>query len=176
MHNQNYKWRIFILEYPGYGSRAGPPSEEALINAGLEAFDTLAEEPRRKVWVLGESLGSGVASALAAARSDKVAGLVLVTPYDSLTNTARNHFPWLPVASLVRTRFDSASILNSYPGPVAFILGEGDKTVPTALGEQLYNGYRGRKHRWLVPNAGHNCSDFLRTDWPQIAKFLQANR
>lgn len=174
LHNQQCDWKIFILEYPGYGSRGGSPSEQALINAGLEALDTLAAQPGRTIRILGESLGSGVASALVAARPDKIAGLVLVTPYDSLANAAGSHFPWLPVALLLRTRFDSAENLKNYPGPIAFILGEGDRTVPTALGEKLYAGYQGRKHRWLVPGAGHNCSDFIRTDWRQVSQFLGA--
>ncbi len=174
--NQDCEWKIFIVEYPGYGVRPGSPGEKALTAAAVEALDTLAAQPGRTIRVAGESLGSGVASALAAARPEKIAGLVLVTPFDSLVNAAASHYPWLPVRLLLRTRFDSAKNLRSYPGPVAFILGAGDTTVPTALGEKLYAGYRGRKHRWLVPGAGHDCSEFIGREWRQVAAFLQAGR
>lgn len=174
--DQGFDGRVFIVEYPGYGARPGAPSEKSLTAAAIEAFDALAAEPDRTIQVIGESLGSGVASALAAARADKIAGLVLVTPFDSLTNAAGFHYPWLPVSLLLRTRFDSAENLKSYPGPVAFVLGEGDLTVPTALGEKLHAGYGGRKQRWLAPEAGHDCSHFIGTEWRQIAAFLNAGR
>jgi pimeloyl-ACP methyl ester carboxylesterase len=173
---QGFDAKVFLVEYPGYGARAGAPTEKSLTAAAIEAFDTLAAAPGRTVLVVGESLGSGVASALAAARPDKVAGLVLVTPFDSLTNAAGSHYPWLPVSLLLRTRFNSMENLKAYPGPVAFVLGEGDTTVPTALGEKLHAGYGGRKQRWLAPEAGHDCSHFIGTEWRQIAAFLEAGR
>lgn len=169
---QGFEGKTYIVEYPGYGARPGTPSEKALTAAAVEALDTLAAQPGRTIRVIGESLGSGVASALAAVRPDKIAGLVLVTPFDSLVGAASSHYPWLPVSLLVRTRFDSAENLKSYPGPVAFILGEGDTTVPTTLGEKLYESYQGRKHRWLVPDAGHDCSDFIGREWRQVDEFL----
>jgi pimeloyl-ACP methyl ester carboxylesterase len=168
---QGCDWKIFIVEYPGYGARAGRPSEKALTEAALEAFDTLAQ-PGRTIRVVGESLGSGVASALAAVRGDKIAGLVLVTPFDSLTNAAGSHYPWLPVGWLLRTKFDSVNNLKAYPGPVAFVIGENDRTVPTALGEKFFAGYPARKQRWLVPDAGHDCSGFIGTEWRQVMAFL----
>ncbi len=174
--DQGFPWKIFIVEYPGYGARPGAPGEKSLTAAAVEALDTLAAQPGRTIRVVGESLGSGVASALAAARPARIAGLVLVTPFDSLVSAAGSHYPWLPVSLLLRTRFDSANNLKKYPGPVAFILGEGDRTVPTALGEKLYQAYEGRKHRWLAPGAGHDCSDFIGQEWGEVAAFLQAGR
>lgn len=170
--NQGCDWKIFIVEYPGYGARAGKPSEKALTDAAIEAFDTLAAQPGRTIRVVGESLGSGVASALAAVRGDKIAGLVLVTPFDTLANAAGARYPWLPVAYLLHTRFDSVQNIKSYPGPVAFVIGEGDRSVATRLGEKFYETYQGKKHRWLVPGAGHDCSYFIGTEWKQVMKFL----
>jgi len=174
LSKQGFDWKIFIVEYPGYGARAGAPGEKTLTDAAIEALDTLAESPGRTIRILGESLGSGVASAVAAARPEKISGLVLVTPFDSLVSAAGAHYPWLPVSWLLRTKFDSVKNLKKYPGPVAFILGEGDSTVPEALGEKLYAGFPGRKQRWLVPGAGHDCSHFIGTEWRQVAAFLEA--
>jgi pimeloyl-ACP methyl ester carboxylesterase len=169
---QGCDWKIFLLEYPGYGARPGKPSEQALTAAAINAFDILAAQPGRTIRVVGESLGSGVASALAAARSDRIAGLVLVTPFDSLSNAASSRYPWLPVGLLLRTKFDSMKNLKSYPGPVAFVIGENDRTVPTVLGEKLFAAYPGRKQRWLVPRAGHDCSSFIGSEWRQVMTFL----
>jgi hypothetical protein len=175
LKGQGSLMKVFLLEYPGYGARPGPPSETTTIAAAREAFDLLAGTGA-VITVLGESLGSGVASALAAERAGQVAGLVLVTPYDSLTNTAESHYPWLPIRWLLRTRFDSAERLRAYPGPVAFVVGEFDRTVPTRLGLRLYETYAGRKKLWLVPGAGHDVSDCLGTQWGEIAAFLAGGR
>lgn len=166
-------WKTFLLEYPGYGARAGAPSEKSCVAAAVEAIDTLASEPDRKIWLIGESLGSGMASAAVAQRTNKVAGLVLVTPFDSLVGAAGSHYPWLPVSLLLRTRLDSEKNLGDYPGPVAFLVGVKDRTVPAALGRKLYESYPGRKRLWLAPEAGHDVSDLLLTEWPQILAWMR---
>lgn len=172
---QGCDWKVYLVEYPGFGARPGVPGEKALTDAALEAFDMLAG-PGRKVRVVGESLGTGVASAVAGRRADQVAGLLLVMPYDSLIEVARSQYPWLPVGMLLRTRFESSKNLTNYPGPVAVIVGEGDTIVPTRLGVRLFATYPGEKKLWRVPGAGHNCSHFIGTEWRQVAAFLQSAR
>jgi uncharacterized protein len=172
---QGSRRRVYVLDYPGYGARPGRPSEASTTAAALEAFDTL-DRPGVSVMVLGESLGSGVASAIVGARPDRVAGLVLVTPFDSLTGAAQSHYPWLPISSMLRTRFDSVTNLRAYPGPVGFVVGALDRTVPAPLGLRLHENYPGRKHLWLVPDAGHDVSDFLGTRWGEIEAFLDGGR
>jgi len=167
-------WTTFLLEYPGYGSRGGSPSEKACVNAAVEAIDTLATVPGRKIWVIGESLGSGVASAAVSQRPEKISGLVLVTPFDSLVGAAGFHYPWLPVSLLLHTRLDSRKNLETYPGPVAFLVGEKDRTVPAVLGKKLYENYPGRKRLWVDPEAGHDVSDLLLAEWPQIFAWMQS--
>ncbi len=166
------KWKTYLLEYPGYGVRTGQPTEASLTAAAMEAVDVLAELPDRKIWMLGESLGSGVAAAAASSRKDVVSGLILVTPFDSLVSAARSHYPWLPVTALLRTRFESNKHLAGYPGPAAFVVAEKDTVVPPALGQKLYDDYPGRKQLWVAPGSGHDVSTFLATDWPLIVNFL----
>ena len=60
---QGCNWKIFLVEYPGYGARPGKPGEKALTEAAIEAFDTLAARPDRTIRVVGASLGSGVPGA-----------------------------------------------------------------------------------------------------------------
>mgnify|MGYP001417883207 CR=1 FL=1 len=165
--------QIYLLEYPGYGARQGPPSERALVDATVEAIDAIPADQR--VFLFGQSLGSGVACAAAAQRPDRVAGIVLVTPFDSLASAASFHYPWLPVRWLIRHRFDSARNLTRYHGPVAFIIAERDGTVPAKLGQRLYDSYAGPKKLWLIPDAGHNDMDSLLADWPGIIGWLQSS-
>jgi len=165
-------WKTYLLEYPGYGARSGKPSEASVTAAGIEAIDTLSATPGRTIWLLGESLGSGVASAVVAQRADKVAGVILVTPYTSLVATASEHYSWLPVKQLLRTRFDSVKNLANYQGPVAFIVGKYDDVIPPKLGHELCENYPGRKRLWEAPQHDHNVSGYLSTEWGDITKWL----
>src|ERR1700677_1402375 len=85
---------LYVLEYPGYGSREGSPSMESINQAASEAYRLLrARNPNTPVCVLGESLGSGPACMLA---GEKIAPekIMLVVPFDTLANVAAEHFPF----------------------------------------------------------------------------------
>ena len=175
VRNHPGDWKTFLLEYPGYGAREGTPSEGSVTAAAVEAVDTLAAAPGRKIWLLGESLGSGTASATVKARPEKIAGLLLVTPFNSLVAAAANHYPWLPVSLLLKTRFDSEKNLANYPGPVAFFLSAKDTVVPAALGRKLYEGYGGRKRLWIDDEGNHDVSGLLGREWADIVRWLKAS-
>src|SRR5689334_7228572 len=76
---QGQVWQTYLFEYPGYDSRPGSPSQESLCAAGREAIEQLAAEDSRPIYLTGESLGSGVACALAGAVPQEVSGLFLMT-------------------------------------------------------------------------------------------------
>ncbi len=149
---------VYVLEYPGYGSRRGAPSESALVEAAEKAFDRLAQTySSGKIVVLGESLGSGVAALLARARAEKVAGLVLVTPFDSLVSVGQRQMPFLPVRLILQDKYEAAKSLRDYGGAIAIAIAERDAVIPPALGERLYERLESpRKRRWLLKGAGHN--------------------
>jgi pimeloyl-ACP methyl ester carboxylesterase len=130
---QSGPWEVYILEYPGYGPRDGRPAEQVLRREALQAVDQLLAARREPLLLLGESLGSGVASHVVAARPDAVAGLILVTPFSSLLAAARYHLPFLPVSMLMRDRYDNLQQLAAYEGPMVIITGSEDRTVPEHL-------------------------------------------
>lgn len=169
-------WSVYLFEYPGYGARPGTPSEEAIQAAASAALELLLAEDDRPVYLAGESLGSGVASYLAATYPQQVAGLLLITPFTSLVDVAAHHYPWLPVRSLLRDRYDSAQALSQYRGPVAFVLAERDEVVPVTLGRELHAGYEGPKLLRVEPLAGHNSMPYHRGAawWQELSDFLLA--
>lgn len=165
--------RYHILEYPGYGFREGSPSERALVEAGTEALDELGSAV-----VLGESLGTGVACAVAARRPEKVRALILVTPFDSLASAGKIHYPVLPVGLLLSERYDSVKALEKFHGPVVVIVAEADTVVPAVLGRRLYDSYAGPKKLFALPESGHNEAlwDLSDDDWRKAADFTGAGR
>ena len=101
-------WSLALVNYRGYGQSEGKPSEQTLFADAEIAFDALAaraDVDRSRIVLVGRSLGSGVATYVASRR--QVAGVVLISPYDSVTALAQRHYPFLPVRLLLKHPFDS---------------------------------------------------------------------
>jgi pimeloyl-ACP methyl ester carboxylesterase len=163
---------VYILEYPGYGARSGRPSQSDFLAAADKALGQIpANIP---VILLGESIGTGVASATAAAHPDRVAGLLLLTPFDTLTNVAQHHYPLLPVRWILRDQYPSENWLKQFHGPVAIIVAANDTIVPAKLGQKLHDTYAGPKKLIIAERADHN--DLLHTlppsAWQEALNFL----
>lgn len=146
---------VYVLEYPGYGQRAGSPTEPSLTAAALSAVDTLPADGRR-LYLLGESLGCAVAAQVARARPERVGGLVLVSPFNRLADVAAYHYPWLPVRWLLRDRWESEEALRGFLGPVAILAAAQDGVVPASFTQRLHDGHGGRKRLHIIPGEDHN--------------------
>ncbi len=167
-------WQVHLFEYPGYGARPGTRGEKEFVRAASDAIAQLRLEDDRPVFLLGESIGSGVACALAAARADDVAGLFLVTPFTSLPDVAAFHYPYLPVRLILRERYDNVAALTKYRGPVAFLAAGRDSIIPPGSVQTLHDGFTGPKRLWVQPHAGHNDLDYApdAPSWSEVSDFL----
>src|SRR5215469_12629606 len=105
---------VYIVEYPGYENRPGSPSETSLEQSSDQAFRLLANN--RPIYLVGESLGTGVATYLAGKHPDTVAGVALLAPYNNLVDVAQAHMVIIPVGLLLRDRFPSEKYLQTYHG------------------------------------------------------------
>lgn len=144
-----------MVEYRGYGGNPGSPSETGFIADAEAAVAFLDQEriARNRVVLYGESLGSGVAVQIAARQ--RVAALVLESPYTSIAAAAQYHYPYIPAALLVRDRFDSLARIGSITAPVLIMHGEADGIVPVRFGKALLAAAQEPKEGWFVPQAGH---------------------
>lgn len=166
---------VLLFDYPGYGKSAGTPSEEGCYAAGEGAYKWLLEEQKvapERLILCGESLGGGTAVELATRHDHRA--LVLIYTFTSLPDAAKHHFPFLPVKTLMRTRFDNLSKIGKCHRPVFFVHGTADKVVPFSHSEQLFAAanepkqfvrLEGRGHEWLLAEL------YL----PELVKFLAAH-
>jgi hypothetical protein len=163
-----------LLEYPGYGCRPGAPTEAALVADARAALALLRTEGA-PVFLLGESLGSGVAVQVAALAPTAVAGLLLVTPFARMTEVAARHYPIFPMGLLLRDRWNSLDAIRSYPGPVALLLAGRDEVVSVQQGKRLAGACPGPRRVWEVPLAGHNDLPLQpgQPPWSEVFAFLR---
>ncbi len=169
---------VFLLEYPGYGPRPGQPSEEAIVDACLDAVGLLRRD-EAPVVLVGESLGSAAAALAAAERPADVAGLVLVTPLARVVAVASRHYPFVPSAllsALVADPWRADLALPRYPGPVAFVVAGRDEITFADLGLALHAARHGPKRLWVDPTATHNGIRYDPRDprWRDVLEFALA--
>jgi len=168
-------WTIVSVNYRGYGTSEGKPGELELKADAEALFDAVVAmegiDPTRVV-VFGRSLGSGVATHLAASRP--VAGVVLVSPYDSLVAVGARHYPWLPVSLLLRHRFDAATEAAKCRMPLLAIVGTDDTIIPIARSQAFYDAWAGPKTWYAVRNGDHNTLAATPEFWDEVAGFLRA--
>lgn len=145
---------VYVLEYPGYGARAGSPSMKSFLTAAEEAFSALPTN--QPIHIVSESLGTGVAAHLAKAYDNRVSGLMLFAPYNNLVSVGQRQMPFLPVGLILRERFNPAEWLKDYRGPVGIVIAGADEVIPPDLGRKLHDGYVGPKRLQVIEGARHN--------------------
>ncbi|MGV3619763.1 MAG: alpha/beta hydrolase [Archangium sp.] len=152
---QEYEERgvsFVAVEYPGYPGTNGIATEEGIMNAAQVALKQLAI-PRERLILEGQSVGTGVAVAMAA--KGWGSKLILLSPYTALPDVGARVFSWLPVKLLMRDRFDSLSRAGDVKVPTLIVHGRNDDVVPFELGEQLSKSIAGVQFI-AVDDAGHN--------------------
>lgn len=169
---QRLGWRVILAEYPGYGARPGKLGEASFREDGRATARLVRQRYPGRLVLLGESLGSGVAAAVAADPEVKADALILATPWDTLASVAAHHYPWLPVRLFLRDRYDSVAYLKNYAGPVTVLMAEDDEIMPASSTHALYDGLprADRKRLIRVPYCGHNEWFWQVTDaqWREI--------
>jgi pimeloyl-ACP methyl ester carboxylesterase len=166
---------VYVLEYPGYGSREGSPDKRSLLAAAEEAFGLLTNGLPK--YLVSESIGAGVACYLAKTHSTEIAGLALFMPYHDLASVAQRKMPLLPAYLLLLDRFNPAECLRAYRGPVKIVLAGADEIIPVESGRRLFEGYQGPKNLQIIPGAHHNeVAEQSPEWWQEVFSFWQQNR
>jgi fermentation-respiration switch protein FrsA (DUF1100 family) len=145
---------LVALSYRGYGGSTGTPTEAGLITDAETAYDFAAARfPPQRIVLWGESLGTGVAVALAAEKP--VGRVILQSPFTSTVDIGAARYWYVPVRLLMKDQFRSDLRIGKVTAPVLVMHGEADQVVPIALGERLYGMIKAPKRFVRFPGAGH---------------------
>ena len=144
---------VFLVEYPGYGRSAGEPSETAVQEALVKAYDVLINrEDVDKDRIIGYGLSLGGGAVCALARERPLAAMILQSTFTSLRIFAHRYF--MP-EFLLRDPFDNASVLRTFPGPVLVLHGRNDDLISSREGQELATlAARGTLRLY---ECGHSC-------------------
>jgi uncharacterized protein len=156
---------VLLFDYRGYGGNPGSPSEAGLAADARAARDYLDSRPEvrsESVVYYGESLGAGVAVGLAVERPP--AALVLRSPFTSLADVGRRHYPYLPVRQLLKDRYDSLGRIAAVRCPILVVAGGADGIVPAEQSRRLHDAAPTPKRYVEIPDADHNDLTLLAGD------------
>lgn len=148
---------VFLFDYRGYGKSTGQPTEAGLYMDALTAYAHLVESrrtPAARLVVFGRSLGAAVAGTVASRKP--AAGLILESPFPSVSAVARDYSFGLPADWLLTARFDLSERLPEITIPTLVIHGDRDEVIPIELGRRVYEAVRAPKSFYEVRGAGHN--------------------
>jgi fermentation-respiration switch protein FrsA (DUF1100 family) len=153
---------LAVFSYRGYDESDGVPAESSL-KSDARAIARYLEEtsglrPEQMVLV-GQSLGSGVASFLAAELSREGRAphaLVLLSPYTSIARVFDDMVPLVPVGWAVSDRWDTAALAEKIACPVVIVHGQLDRLIGVEHGRSLKRSFGARARLVELEGAGHN--------------------
>lgn len=146
---------VVTFHYRGYPPSSGQPSAAALLSDAPAVYDcAMGVGSSARIIVVGFSIGTGVAAHLA--RKRRVDGVILVTPFDTVEQLAREHYGWLPIRLLLQHHMSPVEDLRHVTAPVALISAENDTIIPAARTAPLRKVVRDLVLDRTIPSAGHN--------------------
>jgi fermentation-respiration switch protein FrsA (DUF1100 family) len=168
--------QVLLFDYRGYGANPGSPSATGLARDARAARDYLtgrSDVDQSRLVYFGESLGTAVAVDLAV--DHPPAALILRSPFTSMTDLGRHHYPFLPVRFLLRDRFAAIDQIGQVRAPLLVIAGGRDRIVPIENSRRLYDAATAPKELLVLPDADHNDHELLAGDEmiQTIVRFLK---
>ncbi len=158
---QDLDFSVLSIDYRGYGrSKGNFPTEKSVYQDARSAWDYLIKKRGIKsedIFIYGHSLGGAIAIDLASNKPE-AAGLIIESSFTSIRQMAeyKKVYNFLPLDLVVTQKFDSLGKISSLKMPLLIIHGKDDRTVPSFMGEILYNNAKEPKQIWLIPEGGHN--------------------
>ena len=146
---------ILIISWRGFSGNKGKPTEKNLYRDADESVKWLNNQGviSKNIILYGESLGTGVATELGT--SNAFGGIILESPFTSIANAAKIYYPYLPVNTILKDRYDSIGKIKNITTPILIMHGKKDNIVPQKMGLELYEKANQPKFSYFPENDDH---------------------
>ena len=181
LENRTYKLNHFkdlnvnflIIAWRGFNGNEGKPSETGLYRDAKSAIKwlNLKGVTEENIILYGESLGTGVA--VEVAQNKNYAGVILESPYTSMVNMGKKHYPLFPVRFLLKDKFESYKKIKKVSVPILVIHGKIDTIVPFAMGKKMYELANEPKF-FYFQEYGDHMVDYDEKLLSVLKKFIQS--
>lgn len=153
---------FLFMNYRGYGGSSGRPTQMGLLEDALAIYDAVVKQyaiHSSRIFLLGRSLGSSIASYVANQR--KVAGLILVTPFDSIENLVNQTFGGIPLGWFFKDCFDTRKYLTHVDCQILVLAAEHDEVIPPECLQSLVSACAAQTSLKVIKGADHqNISEY----------------
>lgn len=164
---------VYLVNYRGYAGSSGVATEKALYSDAHYIYDVIKDR-HSTVSVLGRSLGSAIATYLAATRV--IEKLVLITPFDSIQRLAQEAFPFYPIEILLKDKYDSVSRIKNIESQTLIIVAEQDKIIPLKNSVRLIEAFPIQQITVItILGKGHNDLSTTKEYYSLLQNFMYSN-
>ena len=133
-----HDYSVYLIPYRGYGKNTGNPSEESLYKDSLYIFDKIKQN-HKQILLMGRSLGTGISTYVASQRS--IASLILVTPYDSIENVAKEIYWMFPISILLKDKYESWRRVINLQIPTLVFIADNDEIISKKRTDNLISHF-----------------------------------
>lgn len=146
---------LLIHDFREYGKSTGNITQKALFHDGQFLYNYLKEKyPQEKIIIYGRSIGTGIATKIAA--DNNPGTLILMTPYLSISKLGKDLLPYLPVKLLVRFPLRNEYWIERVNCPILIFHGTADEVIPFSHSLQLKQIGQSKTNLVLIEQGSHN--------------------
>jgi pimeloyl-ACP methyl ester carboxylesterase len=171
---KDLRLNFIMASYPGYEGDNHKPGQENFLKNGEALFDYLKGQNygHLPMVLFGESLGTGVATYLASVRPAD--GLILKSPYTSISEIGAYHYPFLPISLINQNVFPAYLWAPAVKCSVLVLHGTDDQTIPIKFGQKQAGFFKSQVRFVAIQGAGHNdiSNSGDRIIWKEIGDFI----
>ena len=181
LENRIYKLNHFIdmdinfliIAWRGFSGNKGKPTEKDLYKDAEGAIKWLRNKGvnQENIVIYGESLGTGIATEIA--QNNNFAGIILESPFTSMTNVGATKYPIFPVRLLLKDKYESDKKIKNIISPILIMHGKADRIVPFWMGKKMYELANQPKYSYFSTNDDHML-DFNKDLLDSIRSFLKS--
>jgi len=167
--------QLIAINHPGYGKSTGQPTQSSIYKNSLQVYDWAKEQYQlnsKNIIIMGRSLGSSVATYLAANR--KISGLILVTPFDSIENIAAKQYKYFPIKLLMNHAFPTIDYIGQVNAPTLMLAAEKDEIIADENLENLKQAAGENNRLVRYENVGHNTIQEHIEYYSEINKYINS--